>query len=112
MRLFYQIYADGKFSEIFEVQPFCGWEKEFYAEFFNCLAKRGITEFREDSKQYVIKVSGDVEVKISKFGTLGKKWVQVSATTPEAAKAVFEDLKRYIKTRLEARKGLMPDART
>ncbi len=103
MRQFYQVYADGKFSEIFEIKPMhANCERRLYGAIFNCLAIRGITEFREDCKQYVIKVSGDVEVKICKFGTLGTKWIQVSATTFDAAKAVFEDLRRYVKTRLEA----------
>ena len=102
MRLFYQIYTDGKFSEIFDIAPCLSNEgRKLYAAIFNCLARKGITEFREDSKQYVIKVSGDVEVKICKFGTFGKKWIQVSATTFEAAKAVFEDLKRYVKAMME-----------
>jgi len=105
-RLFYQVYCDGKeIFDIFEIDNNAIHQtnalERVYGAIFNCLAIRGIKEFREDGKQYIIMLNGDVEVKVTRYKNwTASPWLQVSAKDFDTAKAVFEDLVKYVQERM------------
>ncbi|WP_202320185.1 hypothetical protein [Archaeoglobus neptunius] len=105
MKKYHQIYAEGRsFAEFFNLQEIIGNRycpltiMDFYGFIFRAIGKlnKEITGFRDDGRQYIIYLEGNIEVKFTsahEFTTTpfgAKFWIHVSAEKLEDAVDVFD----------------------
>jgi len=106
MRRFYQVYVDAEsWSELFDIGML---DEKFNVEHIHAtilkeLSIYGLKTFREDGKQFIVKLDvEDTEVKFTKdIRWINKVWIQISSTDKDVPETILEKLMEAVKLRYE-----------